>query len=1126
MNQSVAPFDFLDHFRQQSPQFSEVTQANLALRKKELSAYFQSLYQEFRAASAERALNESNSFDLLDQHTAWMDAWVTFTWEFAQQETGPLRLLLIEESQQKLTYFSQSLPGKQAMVQDLKEFLYNEQGEPNPLDPAEFTYYSNQLENLIRQTQALETEHTTLAQSLPRLKAYKKPLKKGLPFCVFARGGYGRGELSFSSDVDLAYCLNQADFSPTEYLILQERIKRCEELFHDQGGDIASQYLELGEDFSRFKEKAALHALPAILEGRLLIGKQQVLEQLKSEIQKAIPLERMSLWLMEQQQALIPKGNDQLQVKEGWGGLRHLQYSLWLALIFFKPTQSGFRPLLRLLEKRGLLPPVDRQHLEQAFEFYYGYRNFVGLFEFYRPLLQEMGEEQLAATPPEKDLINDHGGRAFLKLVQRFTTIDDLDRFRIFSMKKVANLSIGLTQSLSDRTVVEKLKYFKVYKHLGTGQIHHLVDLKGSTPLKRQTRDQLEQQIQNIFKEFPPLFELFIYLAQRGLKLHPRLTGAFSSRLPWLFAKKEQIPTQEAKEFIFQLFQAEFAHIAISQAWEISLPLQRSGEHQSLLGLFLPEADQMRYLLRNLNIHAYPLCEHSLLALEQVETEVKALKEREPELWHFIGKNDIFALKWATFFHDLGKINPYRDHELLGPILSTKLLLELGWDENDSTLNLIRLLIRHHQSVVRFSRLSTYIDVGIVKFFGLTERDPRQMILLYLVNLADFKSVNPRIKEQAAHLEDFFNKTLEILAEVKQSMGSHPLSEVVENFLEGQIKKLNQAVVLELLLKHCILNGLDQAIFHPLAANYPKELKALKKEQSELGRSLHFLSLGELDEKNLARHRQNFQRILTRHFPAETLRPLSGQEETHLSWFFTSVPNRYLLSMNPQALAGQIIDLADHQDKRIRFSYTKGQTGEYDTLLFTGAAKSHLQSKVGFLLGQLGYNIENGKINPVYYQNGQKGLVGFFQFSRLKEERETLMSELENHIEHLRLPQLYNLAKKLHKKTNIQIQFIPEKKKAYLVQEDEQGYFTRKKTEKIAMKVSLFDQPYCYFKLMAALEAFDIYPSQVTITTIGRQIIDYFYIRPDEQEKVQSESFQAVLQEYLQSEISNQNLNS
>ncbi len=103
----------------------------------------------------------------------------------------------------------------------------------------------------------------------------------------------------------------------------------------------------------------------------------------------------------------------------------------------------------------------------------------------------------------------------------------------------------------------------------------------------------------------------------------------------------------------------------------------------------------------------------------------------------------------------------------------------------------------------------------------------------------------------------------------------------------------------------------------------------------------------------------------------------------------------------------------------------------------------------------------------------------------------------------------------------IQTRFFNENEKGYIIQEDKQNYFQRDQTDFGAVRVSLPDKTFCYFRIMSALEEMGITPMQVAITTIGNQVIDYFYIRPEERELLEQNEFTSLLQDYMVSEIVN-----
>ncbi|MDX2471943.1 MAG: hypothetical protein QNL04_15340 [SAR324 cluster bacterium] len=1099
------------------------TLENLSPRKDCYLRVFEEFYVPFCRDMSVQVLRSTNSFIELADYTNWLDAWILFSWDFVKEEEAAATQALQKETTQKLDYLCKNLPHKQKALDELGHLLKNSDHSTQKTDDAEYVYYHTQFEKLEIEITELETEINKLQNVEPALKKHPKICKKSLPFCIFARGGYGRSELSFSSDIDIGYVLDIAHLSGIECLILQELIKRLEELFQGVPLDFASQYFELNEDLSRFKEIDSLHAMPSVLEGRRLIGDLNKLKALKLEFHAILPIEKMSRFLVKQQKDLIPSSNETFYLKEGFGGLRHLNYSLWLALIFYRPSSASSKTLLKLLGQEGFVSKTEQQNLTGALEYINNLRNFIGLWEYYQEDLTKIDfPSQHLGKEITLDYLQDTVSMAFLKLSSRFTTIDEMDRYRLYSIKKVSGLSEEITENLLNRRSYDELTSFRVIKHLGRNQVIYF-----ALPGFEEPQDisfihavDFEAQIKEIFKSFTPIFELFLYLAKKGILLHPRILDAFCAQVPKLISKGKKLPQKLAQNFIKDLFTAEYAASAVKQMLEIASPLGFSGEHKSLLGILLPEVDKMRFLLRNLNVHDHPLCEHSLLALKQAEVESRKFKASEAQLWTFLNEDDLFALKFATFFHDVGKTNPYVDHEQHGPSLCTKMLMRLGWDENADVLNTIRLLVRHHQSVVRFSQLETHLDLGIVNFFELTDRSPRKLILLYLINISDFKSVNASLKDKAGNLEKFFEKTIDILIEYRTGKSEKPLSAIVEEFLDSKVNEIKDIVFYELILQSCILKSLDEFLLEPLKKINPETYKKLEPKSQILGRAIHFLALSELDKKSLEKHRQSFHQALKSCLTFDDASKLLTDLSPVLDWFFTATPNRYLLSTSPMAIARQVVEMQSYKLKEMQFTLLKGQKGEYDTLFFYSTKDVFIHAKIAFVLGQLGMNIELGKVNQVHYLDGRMGYVGFLEFSQKENASPIDISQFEHRIDQLILPSLDNSPKKSQEKTNIQTQFFIEPDKAYLVKETKDKGFERVKIEQRALKVSLYDSPFCYFKLMSALAHFKINPAQVTITTIGQQIIDYFYISANEQRILESSNFLQHLQNFLNSDIS------
>ncbi len=1121
---------YLKRFDQQFKSISRQQERNTLEERKALyEAFFQTEYSGYQKEMAEALLVSNNSYAVVADHSDWMDAWIRFTWQFAFVEEESLMRELLKESDKKLTFLQNSIPDKRKRYSELTDFLKAGETEPVHMDASERAYYKNTLTDLEREIEESDLELKTLTEIVPLISS-TRPLEsrilKGL--VIFARGGYGRKELTFTSDVDLGYCLDLESVNALEQQTIRELIKRMQDLFQNLDLDIASQYFELNEDLSRFNQTAALHTVPSILEGRSIIGNQLHLESLKQQILGICPQEKMIRFLKRQMDELTLESNEVFYIKDGFGGIRHIQYAIWMVIIVINHESGNSSDIFRFLKRNDWISALDETRLNQALELYFDLRNFIGLYDFFKERLGNMGFEDLVNRQiKESNYLDDQSCMAYLKLKDRFTTVDFLDRFRLYSIHTIARLARSIVGNILDRTITEKLPGFALFKHLGTNQITHFQPLADdhsseeakSHPVYADADFASRGPLEDLFLHIPNLLELFKYIGNSGNQLSSNLTDTLSSLIPDLYRLMKQEKSELICEFIYDLFVTENCSVAIRQMIEIASPLSRKGNIRTMLGLFLPEVNEMRYLLRNTEIHEFPLCIHSLKALGQVEEEIDSIQKNEPELWRFISDEDIFALKWAVFFHDVGKINPYRNHEELGPVISTRMLLRLGWAEDSETLDLIRLLIEHHQSIVRFSRLSTYLDLGIFKFFELAQRDPVKVLLLYLINLSDYKSVNSEMKHRTAHLENFFEKTVSILSEFK---GEHPtcsMNDIINNYLNRTVTEVRTSVLLKLLLNQCTNRSLEDTILIPLRRLSEQAALEVEKHLAELEDALMYLKLAELDQNTLEKYSFRFIQVIRQSIPEslifDLVKPLSSQ----WNWFFTTVPNRYLLSSEVGVITSQLQQFEARQHRNPRFSFNKGEPGEYDTILFHSIGDNEIQAKIAYALSWRGVNIENGKINKVVYDDKQEGWVGFFNVSQQSGEDALSNIELESVIENLTIPPLNPPPISKLVESQIQVQYFHEPEKGYRIQESEDGHFSRKKTDFVAVKISLYDAPFCYYKIMRSFEAIGIIPQQVTITTIGNQIIDYFYVHPDEKEKLVKDGFKSLLQKYVNAKI-------
>lgn len=1105
------------------PEFTNPTNsASLVLRKKEYEDCFQQNYHAFREQIAIENLANLNSIEISSKLLQWVDNWMHFTWHFVLIERESLLTDLKENSEQEKKYYLKDLERKTAEVQSLHNLLF-EQEKPVPMEAAEHEYYKKSYHNSKQQLKDLEEKLEDISIDLPaNLESWFQLEEIEKLLVIFARGGYGRGELSFLSDIDLGYCLDIKKTDRSQRVVLHEFIKRMEELFQTTGIDIASQYLELGENLSRFQKTGALHTFPALLEGRTLIGNSKILLKLKKESLDYLPEEKFIRYIKNQVNELKQTPNYEQYVKEGVGGLREFHFALWLVAAVTKSLEGNTESILDTAIQNSWILPNDYQALLDAREFYMDLRNFRGLFPEYHEKLREIGAEDLVhAGNTDTDLWEDHTFLAYLKLRDRFFSIDFMDRYRLQVKADIQRHSAQLMEGVLDRYVVEKVSDFYVIKNLLNLEITHITmnQPENEVPELVEIRGLQKKPIHKEFDQPERLLELMVYISQKGAHLSNWLIDQISEFIEPLYRMASDAIDQDiVKQSIHAIFSNEYTSIAVETMMDIAASNTRDGHAKTLLGRFLPPVNEMRFLLRNVKVHAWPLCIHSIKTIKRLEKEITLMQKKEPELWDYVDEKDIFALKWSMFFHDLGKIDPYKNHEEYGPVLSDSMLEKIGFESGYSR-DMIRLLIRHHQSVTRLSHLSTYMDQAIIRFFELGQRNPKKIILLYLINLADVKSVSDEVAKKTGRLEKLFEESKRILYEFHGNPKDVSINKLVNDYLKNKKGDLRKRIENEWLLSNCLTQGLDVALINPLKQIQPDAAESLQEKSEQLNDMLSHVSQGSIAELYTSRPVKRFVETIRDTLHDETFKLLDTASTDLINWFMVSFPNRFLLSFSPSIVSEQISQFQDFRNAPAQFSFIPGGKGEYDTILFYNSEDNNFLMKVAYSLSLKGINIENGKVNRIVYANNQSGYAGFLQVSGFEQKSRFPVGEILNSALNTDLSKLQFKSTWTTMSPGTDTRFFHERDKGYCIHEQD-SQFVRVPQDYVTLKVSTVDSPYSLLKIMKALQKKGIAPNQVTITTIGQKIIDYFYITRAEKEILEKSGFTETLKMFMSTEVS------
>ncbi len=1098
------------------------TQEYLTAREKVFADVISEYYQEKYKELVEESLNIENSFEILSQNTHLLDSIIKTAFEYAITDLQILKERINADLKKEYQFAKKSLPNKKKKLDHTRDEIKKiESNQDDPDQRQMFKYYRNIEADLTNEIEKQNERLKELKVQLPQIS--KSTLEREFllnHFVIFARGGYGRAELSFASDKDLGYCLDTQQLNAAEAEICRQFIVHIEHLLRKAGIETAHQYFELNEDLSRFKDPSTIHTIPSILESRVLLGSKNLVNALKRRFFQILPYEAFVLsQIREYDERTVPDLN-QMNLKEDKGGLRSLQIPLWLTAATFGVFPSQTAEMLALLIQKRIISPRQGFKLCQALEFFYDLRNFSATAKKFH-FDDEARESGLSDFEIQPNMINDATERLYLLKKNRFQSIDDFDRYRLQMLNYIEYFSQAILQRLLDRTIVRTFSNFQVVVHLGKRLIMEVNALEGLPQVP----------ISLIFNDPCALLELFEYVGQSDYDLSFDLKDEMADLIRILTPDVIEANRTNIAECFSIIMLAPFAANTFRIMFEICEPINEDNQPHTLIGCFIPETNKMRFLLRNLADHQHPVCTHTLNALDKSQRELDRLKKDYQELHQYLEPKHIIALKWGVLFHDLGKIDPHADHEVSGTSVAVKALEKIGYQDQE-LFTLVSLLIVHHSTVVQLSRTSAYFDQALQNFFEIADRNLINIILIFLCNISDFSSVNESNARSTRGLRAFFDETYRVFAEMRSSKLPEESMEFINTYLDIKKNDLESDTRIDLLINRSLRNNLESVLFTPLEKINTEERKNLQKSEDELHILWRDLKLGSLDKIGTDQTTDKFIRTIRQSISKKTLESLTERYNPMINWFFAAFPNRFLLSSPPGMLA-ENLSIFNKLDRSAIVNVITNAKGKLNGLLIYVHDQPQIHSRIAYTLKLKHINIESAKINQIQFTSGQAAFCYYLKVSRSDEDNVIFPRELETSIKSNTLPSLNFTSQTFLYNTKLHLEYLEDDKKGYVVRETnnkasgdfpvwnskslDKTEFSRQDKNYLRIKITAEDAPMVYYKMVSAFDHVQVPIQQAVITTIGHQVIDTFYITPSDHKKIVKSDFEESLKQVLMS---------
>ncbi|MDH4249300.1 MAG: hypothetical protein OEW39_15955, partial [Deltaproteobacteria bacterium] len=207
-------------------------------------------------------------------------------------------------------------------------------------------------------------------------------------------------------------------------------------------------------------------------------------------------------------------------------------------------------------------------------------------------------------------------------------------------------------------------------------------------------------------------------------------------------------------------------------------------------------------------------------------------------------------------------------------------------------------------------------------------------------------------------------------------------------------------------------------------------------------------------------------------------------------------------------LAGELHVFSRFQETRVIADIVDREQLGGDGLLISTHGLSRPHTRVAFAMSQFRLNIISGKVNRVELGENEHGYCYFFQISPPESGVAPSPRELERIIENQTPPELprTHLSRPTTSR-GVRVEFSGNDNKGYRILKT-RNIFERQSASLPHIRVILRDEPFLFFKVSRVFDLFGVEIQQSLITTTGNQVVDYFYLLPEDYERLRGSDFE------------------
>jgi len=526
---------------------------------------------------------------------------------------------------------------------------------------------------------------------------------------LLALGGYGRGELSPLSDIDIMFLFPSKVKLAVVQPVQQHLIDEVLYVLWDCGLKVGHSTRTVDEVFAEARKD--IQTKTALLEARLLAGGEALFLGFAQAYRSFYTQEDAKGYIrirLEDQATRRAKYGDTVflqepDVKNGVGGLRDYQNSLWMARV-----KLGIDRMDQLVEQ-GYLLRNEYRDLKRSYDFLLRTRNELH-FQSKRPtdLLDLEAQPRIAfgLGYTNQDLL----GR-----VEQFMHDYYHAAQLIFRVSKVVENRLALTL---DATADKKISFreaVRAHRYQKSKRIDGFI-LRGS---------ELSAENAQVFRDDPVrLVRIFRHCQSLDALPDFALQSLIQESLPLITRRVTHDPD------------ANTSFKAILENVGAVYPTLALMHELGVLGRFIPEFQGLTCLVQHEFYHRYTADIHTLSAireLDKVFTGTNPETQKYRDVLHETVNPALLYL--ILLLHDIGKAKGIKGHADFGVEIALPLLARL--EVNPAEQEIVTFIIKNHLIMARFWQKRDIDDPASAIAFADLVPDPDKLRYLYVHTVCD-----------------------------------------------------------------------------------------------------------------------------------------------------------------------------------------------------------------------------------------------------------------------------------------------------------------------------------------------------------------------------------------------------